>query len=331
MGYYHISLTPNASKMCTVVFPWGKYEYLRLAMGLCNSPDIFQEKMNDLMEGLEFARVYLDDILVISKGDLDKNLQHVEQVLSRLSTVGLKVCMSKSKLCRDNLEYLGYHISRKEIQPMVNKVEAILAIKNPQTRKQLRGFIGMVNFYSDMWPRRSELLTPLSVMTSSNVPFKWTKEHEESFSTMKKIMARETLLAFPDFNKPFKIHTDASKLQLGGIISQEGRPIAFYSRKLNPVQTRYTTTEREFLSIVEILKEFRNILLGQKIIIHTDHQNLIHNSFTSDRVMRWRLYLEEYSPEIKYIKGEDNQAADALSRLPKMLNDLTVIDTPKLI
>ena len=94
---------------------------------------------------------------------------------------------------------------------------------------------------------------------------------------------------------------------------QEGKPIAFYSRKLNPAQSRYTTTERELLSIVEALKEFRNILLGQKIIIHTDHQNLIHNSFTSDRVMRWRLYLEEHSPEIKYIKGENNQAADALS------------------
>ena len=132
-------------------------------------------------------------------------------------------------------------------------------------------------------------------------------------------MARETLLAFPDFNKMFEIHTDASKLQLGQIISQEGKPIAFYSRKLNPAQSRYTTTERELLSIVETLKEFRNILLGQKIIIHTDHQNLIHNSFTSDRVMRWRLYLEEYSPEIRYIKGENNQAADTLSQLPKML------------
>ena len=93
-------------------------------------------------------------------------------------------------------------------------------------------------------------------------------------------MARETLLAFPDFNKPFDIHTDASKVQLGAIISQEGRPIAFYSRKLNPAQTRYTTTERELLSIVETFKEFRNILLGQQIIVHTDHQNLIYNNLT---------------------------------------------------
>lgn len=134
MGYYHTSLTANASRMCTVVFPWVKYAYLRLPMGLCNSPDNFHEKMNDLMEGLHFARVYLDNILVISKVDLDKHLHHVEQVLTRLSAAGLKVCMFKSKICRDNLEYLVYHISRNGIQPMVNKVEAILAIQSPKTR-----------------------------------------------------------------------------------------------------------------------------------------------------------------------------------------------------
>ena len=143
-------------------------------------------------------------------------------------------------------------------------------------------------------------------------------------------MARETLLAFLDFNKEFEIHTDASKLQLGSIISQQGKPIEFYSRKLNPAQTRYTTTEKELLSIVETFKEFRNILLGQKIVVHTDHKNLIHNSHTSDRVMRWRLYLEEYSPELRYIKGEDNDAADALSRLPKYFNSLEQTTSSKI-
>ena len=220
------------------------------------------------------------------------------------------------------MEYLGYQISRKGIQPISKKVDAILAIASPRTRKQLRGFIGMVNFYRDMWPKRSELLAPLSSMTSDNVPFKWTEEHNKAFKKIKKTMARDTLLIFPDFNQKFDIHTDASKIQLGAIISQNGKPIAFYSRKLNPAQTRYSTTERELLSIVETLKEFKNILLGQQLVIHTDHQNLIHNSFTSDRVMRWRLYLEEYSPDIEYIKGPENEAADALSRLPKILNNL---------
>ena len=132
---------------------------------------------------------------------------------------------------------------------------------------------------------------------------------------MKKIMARETILAYPNFDKPFEIHTDASAYQLGAIISQDGKPIAFYSRKLTPTQTRYTTTERELLSIVETLKEFRTILLGQQIIIHTDHENLTYKHFNSDRVLRWRLFVEEYSPDIRYIKGDLNVPADALSRL----------------
>ena len=132
---------------------------------------------------------------------------------------------------------------------------------------------------------------------------------------MQKIISKETLLTYPDFNKPFDIHTDASDVQLGSVISQNNKPIAFYTRKLNPAQTRYTTTERELLAIVETLKEFRNILLGQQIVIHTDHKNLCYKNFNTNRVIRWRLLLEEYGPTIKYIKGEKNVVADALSRL----------------
>jgi RNase H-like domain found in reverse transcriptase/Integrase zinc binding domain len=99
------------------------------------------------------------------------------------------------------------------------------------------------------------------------------------------------------------------------VIAQEGRPRAFYSRKLQSAQKRYTTTERELLAIVETLKEFQKILLGQKITIYTDHQNLTYKNFNMDRVMRWRLIIEEYGPELKYIKGERNIVADALSRL----------------
>ena len=175
----------------------------------------------------------------------------------------------------------------------------------------------MVNYYRDMWPRRAELLPPLSSLTSSKVKWKWTEEHQTAFEEMKKLIAKETLLTYPDFNLPFDIHTDASKLQLGACISQNGKPIAFYSRKLNPAQTRYTTTERELLSIVETFKEFRTILLGQQIVVHTDHLNLTFKNFNSDRVLRWRLFLEEYSPDLWYILGPKNVVADALSRLDR--------------
>ena len=102
-------------------------------------------------------------------------------------------------------------------------------------------------------------------------------------------MARETILAYPDYTKPFEIHTDASMSQLGSVISQDGKPIAFYSRKLNNAQRRYTTTERELLSIVETLKEYKNILLGHKIKVYTDHKNLVYKNFNTEGVRRWRL------------------------------------------
>ena len=315
MGYYHLLLTPNASRLCTVVLPWGKYEYLRLPMGLCNSPDIFQEKMGELMAGLDFARAYLDDLLIISRGSFEEHLEQLEQALTRLAEAGLKINASKSSLCREELEYLGYWITRKGIRPVTKKVHAILRLKTSTKRKELRKFIGMVNYYRDIWPQRSHILAPLTALTSPATPWRWTDQHQQAFDEMKRVITRETLLAYPDFNEVFEIHTDASLYQLGACISQKGKPIAFYSRKLNPAQTRYTTTERELLSIVEVLKEFRNILLGQQIRVHTDHENLTYKKFNSDRVMRWRLYIEEYSPDLQYIKGENNVMADALSRL----------------
>ena len=143
------------------------------------------------------------------------------------------------------------------------------------------------------------------------------------------MFSQETLLAYPDFFKPFDVYTDARHSQLGAAICQNDKPIAFYSCKLNPAQTRYTTTERELLAIVETLKEFRNILLGHTIRIFTDHQNLTYKNFNTERVMRWRLLIEEFGPELIYIKGTSNVVADALSRLnitsEPMSRDQTVV------
>jgi len=131
----------------------------------------------------------------------------------------------------------------------------------------------------------------------------------------KRVIAKETLLAHPNFNKPFQIHTDASHYQLGAAVSQEGKPIAFYSHKLKPAQTRYTTMERELLSVVETLKEYRNILLGQQIEVFTDHKNPVYKHFNTERVMRWRLLLEEFGPKLTHVKGANNIVPGALSRL----------------
>ncbi len=315
MGYYHLELSEKSKELCTIVLPFGKFEYQRIPMGLCNSPDIFQEKMNELFEGLDFVRAYIDDLLCLTSGTFEDHLEKVDHVLTRLGQAGLKVNAKKSFFARGELEYLGYWITRDGIQPMKEKVEAMMHIAEPKNRKELRSFIGVVNYYRDMWVRRSHVLAPLASLTSNNTKWEWGPKQSAAFRMAKRIMAKETILAYPDFSKKFTIHTDASHYQLGGVISQEGKPIAFYSRKLNDAQTRYTTTERELLSIVETLKAYRNILLGHEIEVHTDHKNLVYKTFNTERVMRWRLIIEEFGPKLLYIKGENNVVADALSRL----------------
>ena len=316
MGYHHIRLDAESKKICTLIFPWGKYEMQCLPMGLCNSPDAFQEKMSTLMDDLEFVRTYIDDLLVITSGDLTDHLEKLDSVLQRLSEAGLKVNAKKSSFCQTELEYLGYWITRNAVTPLPKKVQGILDIAQPKTKRQLRKFIGIVNYYRDSWLRRSDLLAPLTSMTGKKAKWKWTAKHTKAFATMKKVVASQVQLAFPDFNKPFEIHTDASDTQLGAVISQGNKPIAFFSRKLNKSQKNYTVTEKELLSIVEVLKEFRTILLGQEIIVYTDHKNLTYKVFNADRVMRWRLIIEEYGPQLKYLPGDKNIVADALSRLP---------------
>ncbi len=123
------------------------------------------------------------------------------------------------------------------------------------------------------------------------------------FDNIKAAIAKETVLAYPDFSKPFEIYTDASSTQLGAMITQDNRPIAFFSRKLSKMQQKYSVTENELLAIVETLKGFKRMLWGQDIKVYTDHKNLTRDALglTSDRVYRWQLLLEECAPKIIYI------------------------------
>ena len=125
MGYYHIKLDPQSRKLCTIVLPWGKYEYNSLPMGLCNSPDVFQEKIATLMSGLEFVRAYIDDLLIITQSSWKHHLEKLEEILIRLTDAGLKVNAVKSFFGEAQVEYLGYLITRAGIQPVAKKVQAI--------------------------------------------------------------------------------------------------------------------------------------------------------------------------------------------------------------
>jgi predicted secreted protein len=173
----------------------------------------------------------------------------------------------------------------------------------------------MINFCRDMWKNRSSLLAPLTALTFKNAPCEWTDEHQKNFDAIKGVIGREVLLAYPDFNAPFQTRTDACVTQNGAVASQNRKPIAFCSRKMNGAQQNHAGTEKELLSIVATLKESRNILLGQQTTVFADHKNLACKNFNAESFMLWRLVLEEFGPDLQCIKGKRTVVADALSRL----------------
>ena len=146
----------------------------------------------------------------------------------------------------------------------------------PGTAKQLRGFVSMMYYYESLWPKRSLKMTLLLAMPGECTTFKLIVDLNKAFNDVQDMVAQDTLLTRPDLTKPFDIYTDASKWQIVDVVSQERKPVGYRSKKFNAAQQNYTVTEKELLSIVESLRYFKTILLGQNMTVCTDHKNLTY-------------------------------------------------------
>jgi hypothetical protein len=195
----------------------------------------------------------------------------------------------------------------------------------PKTITQVRSFLGLAGFYRRFVKDFSTIAAPLNELTKKGVHFSWGKVQEHAFNVLKDKLTHAPLLQLPDFNKTFELECDASGIGLGGVLLQEGKPVAYFSEKLSGSVLNYSTYDKELYALVRTLETWQHYLWPKEFVIHSDHESLKHirsQGKLNRRHAKWVEFIESFPYVIKHKKGKENIIADALSRRYTLLNQL---------
>ena len=341
-GYWQVELTEESkAKTAFTVGPLGFYECIRMPFGLTNAPATFQCLMESCLGDmhLNWCIIYLDDVIVFSK-TLEEHLVRLRGVFQKLREAGLKLKPSKCEFFKDRIAYLGHIVSKAGIETDPKKIKDIWEWPRPNTVTDVRQFLGFTNYYRKFIRHYAVVANPLNKLISGenakkkNKRVEWTQECEESFQKLKNICTETPVLAYANYEKPFKLTTDASKKGLGAVLSQisedgKEKPVAFASRTLSKSEKNYTTHKLEFLALIwSITDRFHEYLYRSTFEVFTDNNPLSYvlSSAKLDATgQRWIAALQgPYNFKVHYKPGKLNQVADSLSRIDRE-GDLTTI------
>lgn len=332
-GFWQIPIHKDHRHLTAFAFSGGLHEYVFMPFGLCNAPATFQRTMDAVLAGIkwQFCFPYLDDIIIFSR-TFEEHLQHVKTVFQRLREHSLSISLKKCQFVTNEVRFLGHIVKDGTLRPNPDKIEAVKAMPLPTDRKSLQSFLGLVNYYRQFIPHFSEVAFPLHQLAANRVrgavdSFHWTPEHTAAFNVLRDLLVQAPVLHCPDFSRPFVVHTDASDVALGAVLSQSfpdpdgvdrEHPVAYLSRVLNEHERNYDTTQRECLAVVFAVKKWRHYLEGTSFKVVTDHIALKwlldQKNAPNQRLARWILHLQEFTYSIEHRPGIKHQNADALSR-----------------
>lgn len=322
-GFWQVELEESSKHKTAFQFENNLYEFNVLAFGLKNAPATFQRLLQKIFSDCGILP-YIDDIVIAAK-DYDDHLRSLKEVFDRLRKSGLKLKPQKCNIGHFSTTYLGHYICKDGIRPDPAKVTKLQEMIPPKNKKELDSFCGFVGYLSKFVKNFSDIMQPLYEMRKQR-KFNWSDECQRAFRTIIDLLTEDVLLRYPKFDQTFFVDVDASNYSIGGVLYQNDGPIAFYSRKLNKSEVNYSTTDREFLALVETIDHFRHYLLGRPFVVYSDHQALsymVKGTPTNSRHARYLMRLEEYDFELQFKNGSNNQSADVLSR---MVNNTFIVN-----
>ena len=330
-AYSQIKLTAETAKQCNFNIVGGQatgtYRFLTGFYGLADMPAEFQKAMDRTLYHSKNTFCFLDDILIVSKGEAKDHEKLVRNVLQKLDDENLALKITKCEFFQSSVNWLGHNLSVHGIIPKITKTEAIANLQPPKSLKQLRSFMGSINHLSKFIPNAASLtekLRPLlkeenekKKMKNVRLPvkkFEWDDQHSVAFEDIKKAVANIALLNYYDPSKQTRVKCDASHSGLGATLDQwsnqnEWVPIAFASRYLNSQEKKFSTNELELLAVVWAVDRFKHFLLGKEFVIATDHKALT-SALGEHRSNK------TYQSKINHIPGRDMGIVDYLSREP---------------
>ena len=333
-GYNQIAIAPDDQEKTTFTCPYGTFAFRRMPFGLCNAPGTFQRCMmaifSDMVE--KTIEIFMDDFSVMGNS-FDNCLDNLRAVLARCEEINLVLNWEKCHFMVQEGIVLGHRISARGIEVDKAKIEAIEKLPPPSSVKGIRSFLGHAGFYRRFIKDFSQITKPLSNLLVHGIPFEFDSQCLHAFSVLKDKLISAPIVVAPDWSYPFELMCYASDFAIGAVLGQKREKIFqviyYASRTLNDAQLNYATTEKELLAIVFAFDKFRPYLIGNKVVVHTDHSAIKYLMTKKDakpRLIRWVLLLQELDVEIKDKKGTENLVADHLSRLEGARDDVPVND-----